>query len=342
MRKSEEILAVLREELQSGRWKENSRFPSEEQLMSRFNVSRITMNKITEQLAQEKYIQRGRGGSGATVLNTDPFPRGQIACFCGILHPYYCKMANGIVQHATNAKYGVNFLAPEPDFINYYLDKVARSNYVGVLVSCGFGLVLQDYPLPVIYIDSLPCDSCSRCYISCSNYQSAADMAEVGIQRGHRDILVFSSFSHYEYSRVERLNGFIDTMKKHKISDISKRAVNISGNYLLLSRLFQRALRQFPETTLVLTDSDDIAFTLVDTIKTMGLEGKITVTGFGNMSWISPLLKIPTVEQHPEEIGAAAVDELLYSLEHPEAPHTNGITIEAELVHTDLIPDISK
>lgn len=48
MRKSEEILDILRRELHSGRWKENSRFPSEEQLMSRFHISRITMNKITE------------------------------------------------------------------------------------------------------------------------------------------------------------------------------------------------------------------------------------------------------------------------------------------------------
>ena len=62
MRKSEEIIRILRKELQEGRWKEESRFPSEEQLMQRFHVSRITMNKITEQLVQEKYIKRGKGG----------------------------------------------------------------------------------------------------------------------------------------------------------------------------------------------------------------------------------------------------------------------------------------
>ena len=114
------------------------------------------------------------------------------------------------------------------------------------------------------------------------------------------------------------------------------------GNYLNFSRIFQRAYKQFPETTLILTDSDDIAFNIVEDIRAMGIEDKITVTGFGNLSWITPLLKIPTVEQHPEETGAIAVDKLIYNILHPDSPHTGNVIIEAELVHTDLIPDISK
>ena len=47
------------------------------------------------------------------------------------------------------------------------------------------------------------------------------------------------------------------------------------------------------------------------------------------------------VEQHPEETGAIAVDKLIYNIMHPDSPHTGNVIIEAELVHTDLIPDIS-
>ena len=113
------------------------------------------------------------------------------------------------------------------------------------------------------------------------------------------------------------------------------------GNYLNFSRIFQRAYKQFPETTLILTDSDDIAFNIVEDLKAMGIEEKITVTGFGNLSWISPLLKIPTIEQHPEEIGAIAVDKLISNIQNPSSPHTGNVIIDAELVNTDLIPDIS-
>ena len=343
MRKSEEILDILRRELHSGRWKENSRFPSEEQLMSRFHVSRITMNKITEQLVQEKYIVRGRGGSGAKVLNTEPFPKGQIACFCGLLHPYYSKMANGVLQHAMGLQYSVNFFSPGAELISYYLDKVAKSNYIGVLATVGVGMIPSSYPLPVVYMDSiLPSEENSRCCVTCSNYRSAADMAETVISCGHKNILIFSSISPNEFSRRERLNGFVDTLKKHKIPDISRRIISIMpGNYLNFSRIFQRAYKQFPETTLILTDSDDIAFNIVEDIRAMGIEDKITVTGFGNLSWITPLLKIPTVEQHPEETGAIAVDKLIYNILHPDSPHTGNVIIDAELVNTDLIPDIS-
>ena len=167
-------------------------------------------------------------------------------------------------------------------------------------------------------------------------------MAEMVIRKGHRNILIFSSISPHEHSRRERLNGFVDTLKKNKIQDVQKRIVNIMpGNYLSISRIFHRAYRQHPETTMILTDSDDIAFNLVNELRSINAEKNVTVTGFGNLSWISPLLKIPSVEQHPEEIGAAAVDELVYNLQHPDSPHTGDNIIEAELVNTELIPDIS-
>ena len=224
------------------------------------------------------------------------------------------------------------------------LEQLPKLKYIGVLATVGVGMIPSSYPLPVVYMDSiLPSEENSRCCVTCSNYRSAADMAETVISCGHKNILIFSSISPNEFSRRERLNGFVDTLKKHKIPDVSRRIISIMpGNYLNFSRIFQRAYKQFPETTLILTDSDDIAFNIVEDIRAMGIEDKITVTGFGNLSWITPLLKIPTVEQHPEETGAIAVDKLIYNIQHPDSPHTGNVIIEAELVHTDLIPDISK
>ena len=55
----------------------------------------------------------------------------------------------------------------------------------------------------------------------------------------------------------------------------------------------------------------------------------------------TPIVPIATVEQYPEEIGASGVDELLYNAAHPESPHVGEILIEADLLHTELIPDLS-
>ena len=41
--------------------------------------------------------------------------------------------------------------------------------------------------------------------------------------------------------------------------------------------------------------------------------------------------------QHPEEIGATGVSELLYNISHPDAPHCSEILIEPELVNLELI-----
>lgn len=343
MRKSEEIIRILRKELQEGRWKEESRFPSEEQLMQRFHVSRITMNKITEQLVQEKYIKRGKGGAGATVLNTRPFPIGQIACFGDLLHPYYSRIIHSVFQRATILGYGVNFFAPEADMINYYLEKVRKSDYIGLLVCRGIGPIPEDYPMPVVYLDSaFPQQNAFRCSVACNNYQASFRMAETAVQRGHREILVFSSVIPIEENRMKRINGFRDSLIKSGISDVEERiCIAYPRDFSAVARMFRRKYAQFPETTIVLTDSDDIALHLLRHLWEKNLLGKITVTGFGNIISSNSIVPIATVEQYPEEIGASGVDELLYNAAHPESPHVGEILLEADLLHTELIPDLS-
>ena len=74
MSKTDEILQILREELRAGRYPKGGRFPSEYALMSRFNVSRPTVNKVASQLEAEGFIEHGVRGSGTTVREPSPFP----------------------------------------------------------------------------------------------------------------------------------------------------------------------------------------------------------------------------------------------------------------------------
>ena len=64
--KHREIFAVLRREIQAGRWKAGTRLPSEAELVSRFAVSRITVSRAVRALQQAGLAER-RAGSGTFI-----------------------------------------------------------------------------------------------------------------------------------------------------------------------------------------------------------------------------------------------------------------------------------
>ena len=76
-------------------------------------------------------------------------------------------------------------------------------------------------------------------------------------------------------------------------------------------------------------------------LRDMDMEKKITITGFGNLSHSGGLMQIPGVEQHPEEIGAQGVNELIRMIEEPGYVSPGLIEIETELVNLQNIPVIS-
>lgn len=64
--KHQQVYSTLLREIESGRWKEGSRLPSEAQLVERFGHSRITVGRALRDLQAAGYISR-RAGSGSFV-----------------------------------------------------------------------------------------------------------------------------------------------------------------------------------------------------------------------------------------------------------------------------------
>jgi len=129
MKKTEELLEILRKELKDGRYPPGSKFPSEQKLMTRFKAARTTINKITEQLVSEGFIERGVQGSGTRVRDIAPFPGGELAYLGTIGSPYYARILHGIQLAAFQKNYAVSFFSPPRLLINFCLDKIARSKY---------------------------------------------------------------------------------------------------------------------------------------------------------------------------------------------------------------------
>ena len=167
-------------------------------------------------------------------------------------------------------------------------------------------------------------------------------MAELAISRGHREIVICAeNLSKTSVSRSERNRGFYDILRKYNIPDIEKRF--FSSQYHTTAgciRTMKNILNKFPDTTLILTDSDDIAIALHHTFKNFVPEKNICITGFGNIQKNYVYLPIPSVEQHPEEIGASGVTELIRCIEDKDYNSEKVIEIETELVNTEFIPYI--
>ncbi len=342
MGKAEDILSVLRGELRSGKYSADDRFPSEYSLMSRFDASRVTINKVTSQLVSEGFIKRGARGAGTKVLHTSPFPVGHIAYIGPVAHAYCGRLMNGIQQVAFLKNYAVSFFCPDKE-LYAYLEKIRNSQFDGVLAST-IGKIPQPFPFPVVYLDdAYPVDGIIKSSVTCTNYIGAYKMAEEVIARGHREIVVCANDFGSSVSRMDRVRGFRDAMLQHNIPDTDKRIFHEEPLVAQSGTASVRSiLRKFPDTTVIMTDSDDIAYVFYYALQDMKLPQQITVTGYGNIMHRHNFSRIASVEQHPEDIGAQGVTELIRCLEDKNYVAEKVIEIETSLVHLEKIPYIKQ
>jgi|GEM_PF-1920912 len=338
MSKTESILQTLKNELRCGRYPQGGLFASEPKLVKRFGVSRITINKITEQLVREGYLQRGGKGAGTRIINTAPFPLGVIA-YLGPQNPYYDLLQHEIEKNAMERGYAVNAFYQGRYSINQCLEMIARNRYLG-LICCGIGMVPENFPLPVVYVDqSVPNDNIPRCSICINDYETAFAVIDEICRKGHREIAVLSNYSYIEYNRQRRQCGFLDSMVKNRIPNPENRIFSDPVNNVFEAKMFwKKLLTAFPKTTVLVTDSNMPAWRLHAANLEHKKPNKVIITGFSSSPLQDRLYHFPSVDQHPDQLAACAITELLYNAEHPDKPHLNETIVPASLINFDRIP----
>lgn len=343
MKKTKEILTVLRNELRSGHYKPGSRFPSEFSLMSRFDAARTTINKITAQLEEDGFIVRSQKGAGTKVADSMPFPIGHIA-YLGPIHghTYHRRLLEGLQKNAFLKNYAVSVFSPGAELVGLCLEKIRNSKYQGLLVA-NVGYLPEDYPIPIVCLDT-PCFTPDhvKTTVGCTDYKGAVEMAETVLAYGHREILIFSHHTEIELSRVERCRGFLETLAKNGIPNVARRFIHEPAMIDTSStkHYLQNALKRFPDTTVIMTDSDTVAIRLFQAMQELPLKHPITLTGFGNQTTNDCFVKFPGVETNPEEIGTHGINELLRIINEPDYAPPKSIEIETELVYLDRLPHI--
>ena len=342
MSKINDLAVELKNLLGTGAYPSGARFPSEYELMERFQVSRLTANKAVALLVAEGLLDRGRRGSGTFVRRARKFPRGWLAAIEDFNHPYNMGMIAGAAETAFADGYMLSVFRPDRQVgISMILRQLAVSDCLGVLVSAyGVGVLPSDFPKPVIYLDYGVEEHTGRLLHSvvCDNYGAAYEMMTRIIAAGKREIVVLGIES--TPNRRQRIAGFTAAMQEHRLTDIARRRVIMHhGSRYEVKIALQKILRQFPKADFIATDSDDIVYRIMDVAreKTFGRLEKIGLSGFGNVQGIADLHHIPSVNQHPWHIGKEAVNALLEMIRNGEPEESLRIQVPAELVNTEYL-----
>lgn len=341
MSKITELSAELRKLLESGIYPAGSRFPSEYELMNRFDVSRLTANKAVALLTAEGLLERGRRGSGTFVRCERKFPLGWFAAIEDFNHPYNMGMIAGAAQTAFANGYMLSVFKPDQSGILGILQSLARSDCLGVLtVAYGTGVLPADFSKPVVYLDCGVEDQPGRLLhtVMCDNYGAAHEMMTRIIRSGKKEIVMLGIES--SINRKQRMEGFTEAMLEHRIADASKRRfVMHHGSRYEVKMAVQKIQQLYPAVDFIATDSDDIVYRIMDIGRENGFESlkQVGLSGFGNVHGIADLHRIPSVNQHPWHIGKEAVNTLLNILRDGEPEKSIRIQVPAEVINDEYL-----
>ena len=102
----------------------------------------------------------------------------------------------------------------------------------------------------------------------------------------------------------------------------------------------RKILRAFPDTDAIVTTADDLALPMRQALMEAGIPSpkQILVTGFGNLYPIQDSYQIPSVEQHPLQIGVVAADMLIDLVEGKPLPKPRHHYVDTTLVKLEFIP----
>ena len=341
MNKNQELHAILEAELRNGEYPAGTRFPSEYELAERFGVGRCTINKAVSDLIAAGWLTRGKRGSGTRVSRRDPYPRGRLVFLGNWLHYHNAMVLMGVHRTAMTRNYAVELAYPAREELNRSLDRFADGGVSGI-ITIAYDWLPKDYPLPVVYIDHGTPDYDPACHnVVNRNYEGAHGMAQALLAAGHRRIVVYANRDYMHSHRYFRVKGMLDALREAGVPNAEERLfIGLEYQVYDAAEMLERLYRRFPDTTAIATVSDDLALQVLVAMKKCSMPCSPVITGFGNVANISDVYMLPTVDQHPQHLGARACNMLTDILEKRRAPDPIMEYVDATPMNLAGIPII--
>lgn len=342
---TERVAKALREQIRNGQFQLHERLPAERELAAIHGVSRVTLRRALNMLAEDRLIER-RQGKGTFVSNPAfaSATRGQhgfIAIVCHERKYYFDEVMEAASAYAARRGYGVTLGSNETEYEELkQIESIENGPFIGVLMSAFPRRSLAGYTrllnigIPVVFMESFVPGACTD-FVRVNNAQgmmlAVQHLAALGHQRigyiGHNEDW------HIGDTRTERLRGYRDAMFA-VLADSSDQwlvecQLDTAGERLL-------ALLQSPmRPTAIISYNDKWAIETISIAQSAGVSipGDLSVVGFDN-SIIAQEHERPLTSVSPQRkaVGCTAVDLLLRRIEGDADAPAQGILISPQLI----------
>ena len=344
-------LAIL-DRIASGEFKPDEPIPSERKLAEAYDVSRITVVKALNELAQEGVIERHHG-KGTFVsafpgrIQVQPPTRGAVGFMAPVLtDPYLFDIVRGVEWATSRSGYHLVMICSNEDAAQEAQQVLTarQQGLAGLIVYPMYGQPNRDafeqalaegFPLAFVdrYYPGLPVD-CALC----DDERGAYTLTRHLLEHGHRRI-AFVSWYEFECTSVQgRLRGYRRALEEAALradeclpwSDLYPRDIAQGADKDHLEQLLASS-----GVTAVLAVNFIIATFLLRDLWACGLRipEDISLAGFGLEG---PSLACPfpftAARQSGFEVGQAGARLLLERLEGRLAPEPQHVVVPAPLI----------
>jgi DNA-binding LacI/PurR family transcriptional regulator len=351
---SEQVFYKVHQDIEAGILKPGQKLPPERELESKYNVSRITINRAMTKLKALGFIDR-RQGSGTFVTQKITAKTSQheglSKTLVKFISPGGAKkgdvyIRSGVVEgmhdvlNSIGIDVTINFYYSTEEYVSQ-LSKFDRPDSYGLVVwycPCAEGDALllkmkeKNYPFVLVdhYNPEIECD-----HVVTDNIDGAEQMVNYLAEKGHRRIVYITDERKYT-SLDDRQTGFIKAMLSHKlpISNSSVLSVDVR-NLDAIEHLVRSIIERPDRPTAIFVGNDLLAFDVYGALKKMGLRvpDDISLAGYDNVD-NGQFFEVPltTVAQDFYKMGQLA-GTLLEELNEQEThQYYHQLKVKASLV----------
>jgi len=259
-----------------------------------------------------------------------------------IQNPFFGSIVRGIEKVTIAADYTIILGNSDEDpsrekkLITMLLEEgVAGIIFVPTSADCEYYDDLLKSNTPIVVIDR-KIKQCDVDSVSVDGFSGAASAVERLIELGHKRIAFIGGLAHLSVMQ-EREQGFLETLKKHKLSlpqaYLTRGNNRQDGGYEAMKELL--ALKQPPSAVLIANNLMTLGGLKALHESRVKIPEQISLIGFDDMDW-APSLQPPltVVAQPAYEMGEKAAQALLERIHEPGLP-TKTTVLQTHLIVRD-------
>lgn len=314
---------------------ENSKLPSEAELMEQYDMSRYAIRKVIEQLSEEQLVRKHQG-KGVFVCQTQSFLKTtstskQILLIASRAeHFYFLKSINGIENALQDSGYSLTIKLSNynPEVEANLLKEAFSADYAGFLIFPSESAYIYTNLYLYKYIESnrIPCVLLGNkipCvdlpYVISDDYMGGSIAAQHFIKNGHRSFTCV--MNREEYSGCMRYAGFLDGVHRAGLSvdthDIFWFGHREKDSFFKDRR--DELLSLASKSTAFFCFNDAAAVNLYHLLAESGyrIPEDVSIIGYDD-SYLCETNPLPltALHQDPEDAGYIAVSNLLHLIKN--------------------------